>query len=239
MTDAALSRPASADRTALDRFLAVIPFAGAAMFILMILFWEASVRKTPTIFLDELKWTQLSRAIATTGHAARRGDPTGFQSLYSFLIAPWWWLHSTSAAYTAIKYVNVAVMSTAAIPVYFLCAAPRLAPRRGGGGARRPLHFGVLLRDLPPSGSARVPGVFPLRVRLRARARRRRPTLDDRRERRLRGRCPGTGRASSAQALRLCSQRSSCGWRGRAARSCAPTGAASTASAPGCSLLAR
>jgi len=90
------------------------------MFILMILFWEASVRKTPTIFLDELKWTQLSRAIATTGHAARRGDPTGFQSLYSFLIAPWWWLHSTSAAYTAIKYVNVAVMSTAAIPVYFL-----------------------------------------------------------------------------------------------------------------------
>jgi hypothetical protein len=120
MTDEALPQPATADRTALDRFLAVIPLASGVLIILMILFWEAAVRKTPTIFSDELKWTQLSRGIAATGHAARRGESASFQSLYSFLIAPWWWLHSTSASYAAIKYVNVTVMSTAAIPVYFL-----------------------------------------------------------------------------------------------------------------------
>src|SRR5205814_4197981 len=74
----------------------------------------------PTIFADEAKWAQLSRAIADTGHAAQRGAPASFQSLYSFLIAPCWWLHSTAAAYTAIKYVNLTVMACAAIPVYFL-----------------------------------------------------------------------------------------------------------------------
>ncbi len=131
MTNAALSRPARADRTALDRFLAAIPFASAALVILMILFWEASTRATPTIFSDELKWTQLSRAVATSGHAAQRGSPTSFQSLYTFLIAPWWWLHSTSAAYRAIAYADVAVMSSAAVPVYFL--ARRLTSSTGAG----------------------------------------------------------------------------------------------------------
>jgi hypothetical protein len=120
MTEAALPRPSTAERTALDRFLAAIPLASGALIILIILFWEAAVRKTPTIFSDELKWAQFSRGIATTGHATQRGVPASFQSLYSYLIAPWWWLHSTEAAYTAIKYANVTVMSTAAIPVYFL-----------------------------------------------------------------------------------------------------------------------
>jgi Dolichyl-phosphate-mannose-protein mannosyltransferase len=120
MTDATARRPATAGPTALDRFLAAIPVAAAALAILMILVWEAAVRKTPTIFVDELKWAQLSRAIAETGRAAQRGEPASFKSLYSVLIAPCWWLSTTGAAYTAIKYVNVVVMSCAAIPVYFL-----------------------------------------------------------------------------------------------------------------------
>ncbi|MDX6477330.1 MAG: hypothetical protein QOH95_2841, partial [Gaiellaceae bacterium] len=120
MTEATMTRPVPAGRTALDRFLAVIPVAAGALIILMILFWEVGVRKTPTVFVDEVKWAQLSRAIAATGHAAQRGQAASFKSLYSFLIAPCWWLHSTSAAYTAIKYVNLTAMATAAIPVYFL-----------------------------------------------------------------------------------------------------------------------
>ena len=88
MTDATITRPAARERTALDRFLAIVPVASAALVILMVLSWEAAVRKTPTIFVDELKWAQLSRAIAETGHAAQRGEPAGFKSLYSFLIAP-------------------------------------------------------------------------------------------------------------------------------------------------------
>jgi hypothetical protein len=120
MTDATVTRPVTADRTALDRFLAAIPVASAALIILMVLVWEVAVRKTPTIFSDELKWAQLSRAIADTGHAAQRGEPVSFGSLYSFLIAPFWWLPSTAAAYTAIKYANLVVMASAAVPVYFL-----------------------------------------------------------------------------------------------------------------------
>src|SRR3954463_802622 len=120
MTEATIERPGAAERTALDRFLALVPVAAAALVILMILFWEAAVRKTPTIFVDELKWAQLSRAIAESGHAAQRGQAASFESLYSFLIAPCWWLPSTSDAYTAIKYVNLVVMATAAVPIYLL-----------------------------------------------------------------------------------------------------------------------
>lgn len=108
------------ERTALDRFLALIPLAVAVVALLALLFWEASIRKSPTVFSDELEWSQLSRAIAATGHAARRGQPIQFKSLYAFLIAPCWWIHSTSAAYSAIKYLNTITMSLAAIPTYFL-----------------------------------------------------------------------------------------------------------------------
>jgi hypothetical protein len=81
---------------------------------------EASVRKTPWLFTDELEWTQLSRAIASTGRAARRGQPHPFESFYSYLIAPAWWIHSTADAYAAIKYLNVAVMCLTGVPVYLL-----------------------------------------------------------------------------------------------------------------------
>ncbi|MFL5927348.1 MAG: hypothetical protein ACJ77E_10475 [Gaiellaceae bacterium] len=130
MTDATITRPTARDRSALDRFLAAIPVATAALIILMVLFWEAAVRKTPTIFVDELKWAQLSRAIAETGRAAQRGEPASFKSLYAVLIAPCWWLGSTGAAYTAIKYLNLVVMACAAIPVGLL--ARRLVSPRAG-----------------------------------------------------------------------------------------------------------
>ena len=121
MSEAAAGVDADSNNTTrLDRFLEIVPFAAAAIVVLMIMYWLASRRSTPTIFTDELEWAQLSRAIAATGHAARRGEPTSFKSLYAFLIAPAWWLHSTAAAYTAIKYVNTTVMATAAVPVYLL-----------------------------------------------------------------------------------------------------------------------
>lgn len=110
----------TAQRTALDRFLAAIPYALGAIAVLSLLFWQAAIRKTPTIFGDELEWTQISRAIASTGHAARRGEPISFKSLYAFLIAPTWWIHSTSTAYSAIKYLNTIVMALAAVPTYFM-----------------------------------------------------------------------------------------------------------------------
>jgi hypothetical protein len=109
-----------AERSLLDRYLTAIPFVVATLAILALLFWQAAIRKTPTIFTDELEWTQLSRAIAATGHAARRGTPFAYKSLYAYLIAPGWWIHSTSSAYTAIKYLNTVVMALTAVPAYLL-----------------------------------------------------------------------------------------------------------------------
>ena len=57
-------------------------------------FVEAWSRKTPWVFTDELEWTQISRSIAATGHAARRGEPIYFKSIYAYAIAPFWWIHS-------------------------------------------------------------------------------------------------------------------------------------------------
>ena len=65
------------------------------------------------------------------GHAARRGEPIFFKSLYAYLIAPFWWIHSTETAYAAIKYVNAVVMTLAAVPTYLLARMLRLQARRG------------------------------------------------------------------------------------------------------------
>lgn len=115
-----MSSPPPAERSFLDRYLALLPYAVAVLALLSLLFWEAAIRRTPTIGTDEFEWAQISRAIAATGHAARRGEPIGFKSLYAFLIAPLWWIHSVGAAYAAIKYVNTIVMALTAIPTYLI-----------------------------------------------------------------------------------------------------------------------
>ena len=114
--------------SALDRFVAAVPYALGVLAFLALLFWQAAIRKTPTIFGDELEWTQISRAIADTGHAARRGEPVAFKSFYPYLIAPFWWIHSTSTAYAAIKYANTVLMALGAVPTFFL--ARLLVPAR-------------------------------------------------------------------------------------------------------------
>ena len=96
------------------------PWAALVLGILVFYGIEASLRRTPWLFTDELEWTQLSRAIAATGHAARRTEPHSFESLYSFLIAPAWWIHSTASAYAAVKYINAVVMCLTAVPAYLL-----------------------------------------------------------------------------------------------------------------------
>jgi hypothetical protein len=82
--------------------------------------WLAWRHGTPWLFSDEIEFSQLSRSIAATGEPARRGEPLHRISLYTYLIAPVWWLHSTAAAYAAAKYVGVAVMTSAVFPTYLL-----------------------------------------------------------------------------------------------------------------------
>lgn len=110
----------TAARSRGGRWSRAFPWVLLGLFILIFYWVEAAVRKTPWDFTDELEWSQLSRAIATTGHAARRGQSHSFESLYSFLIAPAWWIHSTADAYAAIKDLNAVVMCLAAVPTYLL-----------------------------------------------------------------------------------------------------------------------
>jgi hypothetical protein len=105
---------------AAQRVVRALPWAALVVAVVVFYWVEASLRETPWLFTDELEWSQLSRAIAHTGHAARRGEAHSFESFYSYLIAPAWWIHSTASAYTAIKYLNSIVMCAAAVPVYLL-----------------------------------------------------------------------------------------------------------------------
>jgi len=122
------TRERAQGRPLADRLFAVIPLVALALGVLSLYGIEAWSRKTPWVFTDELEWTQISRSIAATGHAARRGEPLYFKSLYAYVIAPFWWLHGTSTPYAAIKYANAVLMSLAAIPTYLL--ARMLVSRR-------------------------------------------------------------------------------------------------------------
>lgn len=110
-----------------DRIASAIPLLGIYVVLCAVYVVEAWKRITPWLFTDELELTQLSRSIAKTGHAARRGAPHSFDSLYTYLIAPVWLIHNVATAYASVKYLNVFVMASVVFPTYFLA---RLVVRR-------------------------------------------------------------------------------------------------------------
>lgn len=116
-----MTQPAPpASRPLLDRALGLLPLVLAYVVLLAIYAWQASQRATPTIFNDELELTQLSRSIAETGEAARRGQPYGLPSLYAYVIAPAWWLDDTGRAYELVKLIGAIVMTSTIFPAYAL-----------------------------------------------------------------------------------------------------------------------
>jgi hypothetical protein len=117
VTAVAVAAPA---RTRLERVSAALPILTVFAWLCLVYGVEAWLHGTPWLFTDEVETAQLSRAIATTGHAARRGQPHPFGSLYTFVIAPAWWLHSVLDAYSTIKYLGVAVMTSVVFPAYWL-----------------------------------------------------------------------------------------------------------------------
>ena len=104
----------------LDRFLAAAPLLSIFFTLCFVYAFEAWSKGTPWLFSDEFEWTQLSRAIAQTGHAARRGEPSSFKSVYAYLIAPAWRISDTQSAYDTVKYIGVLLMTSVAFPAYGL-----------------------------------------------------------------------------------------------------------------------
>jgi hypothetical protein len=99
----------------------------------------------PYIFIDELVYSGLAKSFAATGHFALRGVPTtmGYAKGYSVLISPWYAIFGdVPRAYDAIRLFNSILMSTAAVPAYFV--ARRLA------GPRWALLAAVLTVAIPP-----------------------------------------------------------------------------------------
>src|SRR4051812_23888642 len=83
----------------------------------------------PWIFADELRYSELAKSFASTGHFAIRGVPgSGLGPLYPMLISPAWALFTdVPDAYIAVKAINAVAISLAAVPAYLL--ARRLLPR--------------------------------------------------------------------------------------------------------------
>ena len=113
MTDASAAPPRRAGGVAFALALAYLVVA-------TLYAWQASRRLSPTIFSDEIELTQLSRSIAETGSAARRGESYGIPTLYAYVLAPAWWIDDTTSAWEAVKLIGALVMSATLFPAYAL-----------------------------------------------------------------------------------------------------------------------
>jgi hypothetical protein len=120
MSVATASSSVAAERTLADRVLAAVPLLSIFLWLSIVYAIEAWQHGTPWLFGDELELTQLSRAIADTGHAARRGEPHSFNTLWTYLMAPAWMIDNLHTAYATVKYLAVAVMTLTVLPAYAL-----------------------------------------------------------------------------------------------------------------------
>jgi hypothetical protein len=116
----ASARPAPVERTFADRLLAAVPLLSIFLWLSIVYAVEAWAHSTPWLFGDELELTQLSRAIALTGHAARRGEPHSFDTLWTYVMAPAWRIHNVHTAYATVKYTAALIMMLTAFPAYAL-----------------------------------------------------------------------------------------------------------------------
>ena len=115
-------------RLRLPELKTLLPLLAAYIALAALYAWQAWQRQTPTLFSDEIEFTQISRSIAETGRAALRGgEPAHGISLYTYLAAPAWWLDRVETAYDAVKLLGVLVMTAAIFPAY---ASARLVVTR-------------------------------------------------------------------------------------------------------------
>ena len=119
MTATASSAPAAARVE--SRMLALVPLAVVYVALASLYAWQASRHVAPTIFTDEMEFTQLSRSIADTGEATfRGGQSVDRPSLYPWLAAPAGWIDDVPTSYALIKTLGVLLMTAVVFPAYAL-----------------------------------------------------------------------------------------------------------------------
>jgi hypothetical protein len=109
-----------AERTLAERLTAAIPVLSVFVWLCIVYAVEAWAHGTPWLFGDELELTQLSRSIADTGHAARRGEPHSFNTLWTYVMTPAWLIDHVHSAYATVKYLAVIVMTATVFPAYWI-----------------------------------------------------------------------------------------------------------------------
>lgn len=120
---------AGRERSVYDRLAAAYPLVVAYVLLLILYGWQVSRHPAPWNFIDELQWAELSRGVAHTGRPELRSHPAAMHSLYTYFLAPAWWLGATGRAYAAAKYLNVAAVAASLFPAYGLARlfVPRTA----------------------------------------------------------------------------------------------------------------
>ena len=104
----------------LARMQSAIPLLTVYFGLSALYAWQASRHPVPTIYSDEIELAWLSRSIAETGEAARRGDPYGLATLVAYFLAPVWWVGSAATGYAAAKLLLVLAMTATVFPAYAL-----------------------------------------------------------------------------------------------------------------------
>ncbi|MDQ4030398.1 MAG: hypothetical protein M3168_05095, partial [Actinomycetota bacterium] len=112
----------------LQRLVAAVPILTVFAWFFLLYAWQAWLVGTPTIFVDELRYTQIARSVAEGGDVVRRGYPAGLDTLAEVLTAPAWLRDDVHAAYDFAKYIGVAAMSATVFPAYGL-ARMLVSPR--------------------------------------------------------------------------------------------------------------
>jgi hypothetical protein len=107
-------------RGRLERLIAVVPLLTVFAWFFFIYAWQAWLVATPTIFVDELRYTQIARSLAEGGDVVRRGYPVGLDTLAEVFTAPAWLLDDVHSAYSFAKYIGVAAMTATVFPAYGL-----------------------------------------------------------------------------------------------------------------------
>ena len=140
-------------RGASDRLLAAIPLLTLYFGLAALYAWQASRHPVPTIYSDEIELAWLSRSIAETGEAARRGDPYGLATLVAYFLAPVWWIGSAATGYAAAKLLLVLAMTATVFPAYALArlvVPPWYALAAAGGATIVPaLAYSPILVEEP------------------------------------------------------------------------------------------
>jgi hypothetical protein len=122
-----VSAPLSAVRTYSASRIAAATLIGLMVVSAVVRTWIASKHAGPAYFPDEYLYTELSRSIATSGHAYVRGAPSHFAPLLApLLTAPAWLFGNVTTGYHAAQSINASFASLAGVPVFMLARTLRL-----------------------------------------------------------------------------------------------------------------